>query len=350
MKKLIGMLVALGLLLAACSPALPVVVDETTATTEAYTTTEAEPHVFVPMQGEANGFAWRTIDLVDPAEAESRAWIEAELARAEEAREARHELEMRQWEEGYVPEFQMGDVVVFNRDRDDGLREIVMRDADGVETVLVAPRVDTWSYEIVRPTLREVLTPRFFIMTWGFETWGHSERIVFDLQTRREYPVVVDFDISGADGIQSATWLGNGDVMYWTPFTNEAPYIGRAHLLAANLENLPHITFTDLTASIDHEPLVLLGGMLLCPEERFYILVCEWRLTVFDLQEQSVLQLYKRDMGVIMGSANRPNESFDFVGAYLQGVLLRGNTIYWFSEFANDHLLNMNIAVQITLP
>jgi len=329
MKRMLVLMIALALLLVACAPVLDL--DESTTL----------------MQGEASGITWRTFDLNDPAYAESRAWIEAELAREEKEREARQQWWQQDGDYYYIREFRMGEVVVLNRFSHAGYREILMRDAVGDEVVLFASP-ENYSYvdHLVHPSIIDVLNSRFFLMQSGGSPWAVNHS-VFDIYTQREYPIETKTVVYGADGVQLR--FLREDTMYWAPFISEMDTGGHGHLFAASIADLPQMTFVDLLANIEHYPMHTHGDRFLCPNERYYVMVCTQNLTLFDLEKQTAFQLDKHDLGIEMGSARRPDDGADWSHAYLERVLLRDNTIYWFSSFTNENLLNMNIAVQITL-
>ena len=321
MRKLIAAATALALLLGACAATPP------------------EPTT--PAQGESHGITWRTLDLDDEANTELRAWIE-------QAYERWLDEINQDWPR---QEFPAGDVVVFNRGYgdggpDDGLR-VIMRDAAGEETVFLQSRQGPYPHESAGPMVRTVFNERYLLVHWSDWTWL-AEQSLFDMQTMQEYPIAFDFEFNG-DFVLYREQRGN--TLFWENRAYGAPVFGQLHLFATDLATLPNPEFTDLLANIPHEPVRALGQTLLCPAERYYIATDDFGLYIFDLREQSVFHLPKDALGFEMGGARDEIRDWDWTQAYLQKFLLRDdNTLIWFSDFPNPNLLNMSIAVELTLP
>ncbi|MCL2446283.1 MAG: hypothetical protein FWD06_05910 [Oscillospiraceae bacterium] len=344
MKKLLILFIVLAVVLGACGTAVQTYAeDETTMTTEFDATTEVEERVtqpFVPAQGEINGMVWQTINLHD--DPQLRTWLGEEWEREQSRWRVEH-----QWT---VPQ-PMGDNYVVFQVEDYPRFDIVMRNETTGEITTLLARYCVEEHENlehcwecrIRPLLHSVLDERYILFSWGVieVLFGYY---IFDIQTMQEHPL----EVLECDS-EAELWpfARRGDVLFWCP----GDYAGSfSALYSTHVEDVPNLIFTDMLADIDHEPLQWARWWHLCADERLYILVCSAGLHVFDLEEQTAFQLDKHDLSIEMGSAHNPEDASDWSHAYLQRVLLRDNTIYWFSSFTNENLINMNIAVQIILP
>jgi len=346
MKRLLILAVALAVLLVACaSSAEPVGTDapEAEAATEVYTTMEAATTTqpFVPVQGQVAGITWRTIDLSDDAV------LRASLA---------EELEQH-WTWPPPEEQAHGHgVYTLNRRMDEYrfVREIVRRDSGGRETVLLREQClfghaygDCMCW--AAPYVIAPLSSRYALISWSAER--HAESTILDIQTGREHPIAPPRTLPNENGPVWGWFWQNGRLFgmprsaYW-PVSDVT-----IRFYVADTSNLPQLTFTNVLAGIAHERTGELGGAILCPNARYFIVSCTSWLSVFDLQQRTVFQLPRADVIDI----NRQAEDGNWNSAYwstLSQISLQGNTLYWFTHFTWDANSAMQpyLAVELTLP
>ena len=336
MRKLIAAAVALALLLSACATVPP---------------TE-------PLE-----IAWRTLDLEDEANAELRAWLEEALAQA-----AEEQQQLARTREQLISVFeQTGEIDwgngIITRNYIPAQREIVLR-AAGEETVLLRssctrnPPHRPEEYEdcvscMEGPRFITMLNERYFLFKRLNLTNTVIRHGVYDIQTLREYPINLGRVYFSEQ---------RGDTLFWENYGEFETYYGHLSLYAADLTFLPNLEPVNLLEGIAHAPVqmtqegVITGSGLvqasyLTQGERYYIAAGVAGLTIFDLQERSVFHLPKSELGFAMGSAREQDNDMDWTHAYLQYFILRDdNTLIWFSDFPNPNMLNMSIAVELTLP
>ncbi|MCL2195691.1 MAG: hypothetical protein FWB76_07050 [Oscillospiraceae bacterium] len=334
MKKLIALATALVLVLAlaACAAPIEPVVAETTAeetTTGVYTT--AELRDAEPVQGEAGGITWRTIDL-----------REDETLRASLV----EELE-RSWSWSR-PEEQAHGYGVYTLNRivnTDGLHdrhvwEVVHRNSAGRETVLltsVCPYADDEEhccFSCQLPSVAQVLNEDYMLVHWLAERHGSAS--VMCIRTQRNYPLA-NSDIS--------SFRSRDGRLFGAPYGWYWPSSGTHYLFEADLSALPQLTWTNLLANIAHEPFGHGSGSVLCSDGRFYLSLRtgEWdmlpQLFIFDLQQQSLQQLQP------------PTNPSNHHWCWFNSILMTDdNTLHWFSHCMHEAVIDTSTAVRIELP
>lgn len=199
MKKLIVLLLACLLLLAACGrtePELEATAPTTTEieiTTEVETTAEAPTTVFVSMSDEENGVSWRTLDLEDEANAETRKWLEEWRAQWDFESRKRDGAEVTMSKDKTIVRrgtYQTGQLVLRNN-------------ASGKETVLLEDEYygesDTPQQDEMRwqsPICLEAIDERFFVFYWAGWSWSCGTS-VYDTKEMREIPIKNDIGTMG---------------------------------------------------------------------------------------------------------------------------------------------------------
>ena len=131
--------------------------------------------------------------------------------------------------------------------------------------------------EIYYLQIHEILDKRYFLFAWGFD-WGYQEVSVYDLQERKEIPVVGGLHYLGR----------RGDAIYFNCTAVEIPYSGTLHLYQFDWTTLysnEKLKPVDLLAGIPHETVCEVYENMLTENGRYYIVFSENEVCVFDLWE-----------------------------------------------------------------
>jgi len=338
MKTLLIFTVALALLVGACGVAEPVNIDETT-TTE-YMTTEVETVIFpfVAAQGHVNGVAWQTIDptIVD---AEFHHWL------GQQAQEAWQTLRQRVvFGEQTHGVFVRGELPrqreIYRVNPDTAEETVLLRGSCILPVPHTFEQAELCGNECVEgPRYIMTLDEQFFIYKRFRAVPGIDAAPpplgygVFDLYNMQAHFVELD-----RPWVRPA--MQRNGVLFWESGSYDAlsdfqnPLMP-LRLYAMQLGRMPQLDFSqDLLAGIAHMPVQNVRHSLLTQDQRFYAVVCEAGLTLFDLQERKALQLQ---------AAQLPE-----FGATPEYVFERDtNTLIW----TTDPFRHGNQAmIQITLP
>jgi len=308
----------------------------------------------IPTRDASIDLPWRKLNLEDEANAEQRMWLESNLSQYVEEK-MKHEIEQS---ENLNKVFRGGapwGYGVYTRGLHPLVRQIIHKDPVTEEvTILLYGRctldiphtIDQYEqcgeFCAEGPRYIYTLNERYFIYTWfrGFDPEGMIPLGygVYDLQEMEAHFIELD-----------DAWirpsLQRGDLLYWENGTRcgygffEA-HTGALNLFTTSMADLPGLLYTDLLADIPHEPVQMVRNSLLSENGRYYIVVCELGLTIFDLHEQNVFRLERDALDVDL----LYNE-LDF-----NSIFLRDNMLYWFSEFIHPAFTGMIVAVEITLP
>jgi len=324
MKRLLPLLLALLLLLAACERAVPA--EETTAETSIEITTTEEPTTeeTTTTRAAVGEVAWRLLENT-----EAKKWID-------------------KWnpEQPLQDEYPMGKNKTILRKEDEG--EIVLRDnATGKETPLLkntytgdeeVPPEDTWR-GWKGPKFIEILDERYFLVHWvAYESVAGIS--IYDTQELRDIPV--SWDEKYESGWPCWFWYHAliDDDLYLRD-TAYGEYDGPLHLMRVDLTQLDSlkrgeaIKAVNLLADIPHEPAYMVNDYKLTQNGRYFAVTDYDGLYIFDVLSKALLTyLPKIRLGVKIDKS-------EMFMAFRLIAMRDDHTLYWFDD---------NNLVEIILP
>lgn len=345
MKHIITLLLCLALFfsLFACGRAEPEITTAAPTTTEAETTAGAETtteeavteELTTKASATGQGVRWRVLDLDDAQNSDINKWLDEWIKNQERERDE---------QDARIKEHPMGNgKTVLGKPRSDGHTNLVLRDKAGKETILVKSRYlgesdDPLQDELnwIGPSICKILDDRFFLYVWYGWEWTAGFGI-YDIEEMKDIP----FDTN-----QLLLWpclVADDTLLYMKDSGDGGPYSGELHLLAYDLNALRRgekMKGVNLLAGIPHKPADYETSTDLTPDGRFFIVVTDSELYIFDLRSKTLLlYLPKASLGVQLREG--------WVHAYFEHIAMRDeHTLYWFT---NNHNFE-NYMVEITLP
>jgi len=323
MKRIVMLVLVLGLLLSACGRAEAETVPETSEeqsiteapTTEAETTTEAP---FVHTSGESNGVKWRTLDLEDEANAE--------------VKESFLWWYMLHHKEG---EYQLGDKKII---LEQSPYQLVMVENNGKKTVLLPKtyhgsetdmeKVSPDDYSWHAATFIAALDDRYFLFCWGSygDLCGYS---IYDTKELREIPLDIAQERWGAPGFYDK-------MLYFTDEGWYGSYDGTKHLWAYDWTAIVRgepIEAVDFLAAFSGPGATQISECLVTSDAKYFLVPEEEGLRIYDLIAKKMTTL--------------PRSEFSSSEFYPQILHEWNGKVYW-NEF--NFSSEIGYALEITLP